>query len=458
MMLRLLRVPVFILLVVCLFSSLAFAGEARVSVYLSLKEPALSPVWFKIERVSISQEGQDWKTLVKKPLEVDSSEIGSGQLFLGIFQVPQGTYTRLKLTLEKAALKKGGKLVLLSLAQRDVEFRISPPLNLRERDSTCLFLTWDVDASVKGKFSFEPVIQVKPQAISITSELLYVTCDDIDTLYIIRADKNWVVGSLGLGESPKGLSLDRRANRLYVVESGSRDVRVVELSTTRVVDSIMLPFVMEPVFIALSPRGSRGYVTDGRANYLLKVNLVSGAVEDQTEMGQGLYYPLYVEDEGVLAVSSLRSQKVYLVDPGDLRVRQEIRAGDGPEGLLAYGGYLYAANRRSNTVTIYNFRSGRVNQLNVGFQPRRLLECNGKIYVANYGDGSLSLLLPGRRVVMRRIRVGGSPFTMAYSQARRWLYILDRKGKKVRVLDLTSERPVATISLGGEPFDAVFLQ
>ena len=439
-------------------SSLAFAGEARISLYLSLKAPAVSSVWFKVGRVSISQDGQDWVALREKPLEVDSAKIASGQLFMGVFQVSPGTYTRLKLTLEKAALKRNGKLVLLSLAKKEMEYRIYPPLELREGDSTCLFLTWDVDASVRGGFSFQPLIQVKPQAISITSELLYVTCDDIDTLYVIRADKNWVVGSLGLGESPRGMSLDRRANRLYVVESGSRDVKVVELSTTRVVDSIMLPFVMEPMFMALSPDGSRGYVTDDRANYLLKVNLVSGAVENQTEVGQGLYYPFYLEEEGMLALSSSRSQRVYLVDPGDLRVRQEIRTGDTPEGLLAYGGYLYVANRRSNTVTIYHFGSGRVTQLNVGFQPRRLLECNGKVYVANYGDGSLSLLLPGRMVVMRRIMVGGTPFAMAYSQARGWLYILDRVGKRVGVLGLTSERIATSISLGGKPFDAVFLR
>ncbi len=440
------------------FSSPAFC-QSRVSVYLMLKTPSVSPVWFQMKGLSISQEGGGWEELGERSREIDSSKIGGGQVFLGVFQVPQGTYTRLKLTLEKAALMRGGEKVFLSLARKEVEFHISPPLNLREGDSTCLFLYWDVEASVKGGFSFDPVIQVKPQAIPITSELLYVTCDDMDTLYVIRADKNWVVGSLGLGKTPRGLGLDRSSNRLYVVEAGSRDIKVVELSTTRVVDSIMLPFVLEPMFLALSPDGTRAYVTDNKANYLLKVNMVSGTVEDQAELGHGLYFPLYVQGGGILAVSSPRSQKVYLVDPGGLKVRQEVRAGDGPEGLLAQGGFLYVANRRSNTVTVYDLREGRmVGQINVGLQPRRLVECNGKVYVANYGDGTLSLLLPGRLVVMRRVRVGGTPFAMAYSPARRWLYVLDRRGRKVRVVDLTSERLVTTVSLGGRPFDARFLQ
>ncbi len=458
-MLRIPRVPFSVLLAVCLFSSLAFAREARISVYLSLKEPALSRLWFQIEDVSVSQNGQDWENLIERPLEVDSSRVGRGQMFLGIFQVPRGTYTRLKLTLGKAALKKEGKLVLLSLAQREVEFRISPPLNLREGDSTCLFIQWDVEGSVRAGFSFEPSIRVRAQAIPLRGELLYVTCDDIDTLYVIRADRNWVVGSLGMGDAPKGLRIDREHNRLYVVDSGSRDIKVVELSTNRVVDTIMLPFVLEPTFIELSPGGDKGYVTDRRANYLLKVDLASGSVESQTELGHGLYFPLYVADQGVLAVSSSLSQAVYLVDPVDLRVRGEIRTGDGPEGLLAYQGYLYIANRGSNTVTVYSFSNGNVlGQLNVGLQPRRLAENNGKIYLGNYGDGSLSLLLPGRLVVMRRIAVGGSPFALAVCERRRWLYVLDRKGKKVRVVGLTSERPVAAIPLGGSPFSAQVLE
>ncbi|HDD52545.1 MAG TPA: YncE family protein [Thermosulfidibacter takaii] len=447
------------LLVVALFISSPALGGTRVSVYLALKSPVSAPVWFKLKGLAVAQDGEDWTELKARVREVDSSKVGRGQVFLGIFEIPRGSYTRLRLTLEKAALKKDGKLMLLSLAQKEAEFRISPPLNLRDGDSTCLFLTWDVDASVKGGFSFEPVIHVKPQAIPIASELLYVTCDDIDTLYVIRADKNWVVGSLGLGGGPKGLKIDKDLNRLYVVDSKSRDIKVVELSTNRVVDSIMLPFVLEPTFIELSPDGAKAYVTDKKGNYLLKLDLSSGSVEGEAELGHGLYYPLYVEDEGVLAVSSLLSQLVYLVDPADLRVRQEVRVGVSPEGLLVHQGYLYVADRGSGTVTVYSFREGRVlGRVNVGAQPRRIVGSGSKVYVSNYGEGTLSILLPGRTVVFRKIAIGGTPLDMAVCERRRWLYVLDRDAKKVKVLGLTSERLVTAIPLGGTPFSAQVLQ
>lgn len=442
-----------------LFMAPLALGEARISVYLSLKNPSVSHVWFRCKELSISQDGKEWVTLRDDPVEVDSSKVASGQVLLGTFTVPRGTYSSFKIALEKAALKKGGKLVLLSLAKRELTIPIFPPLNLKSGDSTCLFLQWDVERSVEGGFSFSPVISARVQSIPLRGELLYVTCDDIDTLYVIRADKNWVVGSLGVGRGPKGLKLDTGHNRLYVVDSGSRDIRVVELSTNRVVDSIMLPFVLEPTFIELSPHGSGAYVTDRKSNYLLKVNLSSGMVEGETELGHGLYYPLYVEDEGLLALSSPLSQLVYLVDPDDLRVRREIRVGSAPEGILAYQGYLYVADRGSGTVTVYSFRDGRVlGRMNVGIQPRRLARSGNKIYVSNYGEGTLSLLLPGRLVVFRKITVGGSPLAMAVCERRRWLYVLDRKAKRIRVLGLTSERLMATIPLGGTPFSAQVLE
>ncbi|WP_068548876.1 YncE family protein [Thermosulfidibacter takaii] len=431
----------------------ASESRARVSIFLSLKKTPAPHVWFVLKKLYISQEGKNWVLIREKPLEIDSSRISAGQLFVGSSMVSPGTYIRIKLVVDKAALKKDGRLVLLSMGKKELQFRVEPPLELSKGDSTCLFFTWDVAASVKKGFLFEPVMEVKPQSVSITSELLYVTCDDVGTLYIIRTDRNWVIGSLAVGSEPKGFRIDGRHNRIYVVSSGDRDIKVVEATTNRVVDSVMIPFGLSPTFIELTPDGKNAFLTDPGSNYLLKLDLDSGTVIGELELGYKLYYPLYIPEEDLLVVSSPLSQTVYFIDPDSLKIRQMAKVGTSPEGLLYHAGLLYVADRDANSVTVYDLRRSQIkDRINVGLEPRRLVKGANRIYVSNYGDNSISVILFGTPVSFRRIAVGKGPLEMAVCVRRKWLYVAEREDKQVGVIDITSGKRIYTIPLNCRPF------
>ena len=231
---------------------------ARLSLYLQLRGSPRRSIRWRMGGLALRGGGW-WRELAGGPWEVDSARLGEGQLLLGCFVLRPGRYDALRLRALKASLRREGQRRMLALDRPRVALPLPRPLELRGGDSVCLFLEWDVDASLREGFLFRPCLRVRLQRPPLRGELLYVTCDDIGTLYVVGANANRVVAALGVGPCPRGLLLDPEGNRLYVVDSRDRAVRVVELSTNRVVDSLALPAMLEAANRRITVIGGPGH-------------------------------------------------------------------------------------------------------------------------------------------------------------------------------------------------------
>ena len=438
-----------------------FAGVdkgARLSVFLNLKSPSGPAVWLRISAVEILAGGQ-WTPLISEPLEIDASEIGRGQILVVSRGLPPGPYDRLRITVEKAAIHRQGKMVFLALQKPELLVPISPAINLEKRDSQSLFITWDVEASIKETAFMDPVMDAAPQSIQLVADLAYVACPDIDTVYIIRTDRNWICGSLGIPGSPTYLALVPSRNRLYVLATGESAIKVIEPTNNRLVDIIRIPLTHEPGFMTLSPDGLWAYILDERGNYVVRMDLQSGILAKRVSLGQRPQYAAYLPDQQRLAVSSSLSQVVFLLDPVTLTTMDAVPVGSSPQGLVAWNHLLYIAESGSNTVSVYDLDARQVRgRINVGLSPRRLLLSMNNIYVSNYSGGSVSVLLPGQLSVMRKITVGDAPLEMVSSVGRRWLYVGNQKSQDLTVIELTSNRVWGTIALGAAPLGLAVLE
>jgi YVTN family beta-propeller protein len=99
----------------------------------------------------------------------------------------------------------------------------------------------------------------------------------------------------------------------------------------------------------------------------------------------------------------------------------------------------------SNTV-LTNIRAGS--------QPAALVynPANNKIYSANSGDGSVSIIDGNADSVITNVTVGGTPVALAYNSANNKIYwgTYTYDGK-VAVIDGTTNQIVKTITVGGNP-------
>lgn len=432
--------------------------SARLSLFLNLLQSDGPGVRLEISELEILV-GDGWLPLIAGPLELDSEAIAATQLFLGGRTMAPGRYQGLRFTVEKLSLRReSGHHASLIQKPLAVELEFPAAVVLEDDDSRSLFLTWDVQGTLEQ--SNEPVINIAPQIKQMLADLIYVACPDIDTIFVIRSDRNWVADSFGIKGRPTYLALapDAASRRLYVLAARENAIKVVDLASQRVIDFLHLPLAENPTFMAISPDGNWAYILEEQGSYLSRIDLTTGRSAVRVRVGYRPQFAVYLAEQNLLAVSSGLSQAVSLRNPLTLGEVGTILTGNSPQGLLEADGLLYITESGDHTLAIFDFATNRSrSRLEVGFGPRRLVVAGDYIYLSNYESDSLSVLLPGQQGVLREIRGLGGPLEMIYDQDRRWLYVGEERTGSLAVIDPTVNQLVGRIKLGARPLGLVVI-
>jgi DNA-binding beta-propeller fold protein YncE len=332
-----------------------------------------------------------------------------------------------------------------------VAFDLPSPLRLEEGDSRSLFVTWDVQATLEGE-GLRPAMTIAPQLRQLLADLVYAACPDIDTIFVIRSDRNWVADSFGIRGNPNYLAIDPGRQRLYVLAPRESAIKVVDLSSQRVVDFFHLPIPDPPTYMTISPDGMWAYVLEERSSHLSRIDLATGRSAARVRLEYRPQYALYIAERNHLAVSLGLTQTVSLLHPMELTEVSRVITGDSPRGLLFSHNQLYVAESGDHTVSIMDLATPRsLRRLDVGFGPRRLLGTENFIYVSNYDGDSLSVLVPGQLGVVRDIPGLARPLEMAFDQVRRQLFVGEEGAAGLAVIDTTSNLLLRRITLGARP-------
>ncbi len=429
-------------------------GAATISVFLEVMEDGGPHIWMQISNLQV-KTGDRWLPLALAHDELSSRNIEeNGQVIMGRGEEPSGGYDRLRFTIDKAALGRNGQRVFLALPEPVVEIPIDKQFSLSEGDSISLFLTWDVKASLRGKANLVPLMDAEIQSVPLITNLAYISCPKINTIYIVRTDHNRVCGSIGIEGGPTCIELRPGLNRLYVLSPDDPSIRIFELTSNKQLDRIRIPFSNDTAYMAVGPDGHWAYVLDEGTNRLLRLDLFNGALESRISVSARPHYILYAEDKDLFAVSSAYGQEISLIEPGDSRIIRKITTDGSPAGLLIHDDELYVAENSTGTVIIYDLDINKVkSRIRVGRGPNRLIENNNHIYVTNTEGRSISVLLPKQLNVFREIRLRGKPFEMAVSAPYQWLYAGDVENGGVYLIDMSSNQVVKKIETGAIPYD-----
>jgi YVTN family beta-propeller protein len=434
-------------------------NSARVSCFLTLKDREGPAIRLEIAGIELLADSFELP-LTRGPLTVESTAIGAGQIFLGGRAVPPGHYQRVRLTVTKRELQKAdGQYAVVAGEPFQLEMGID--LTLEPEDSRSLFMTWDVQDSLQPGPTLQPVLTVNLPLRQLLRDLVFVSCPEIDTVFVVRADKNWVVDSFGLKGQPTYLAIDSDSSRqrLYGLATGDRMVKVVDLSSYRIMDFFPVPLNDDPTFMTISPDGQGAFLLDERSGYLSRLDLNTGRIMARVLLGYRPKYLAYLNQQNLLAVSLSLSQRVLLLNPSNLSEVGTILTGSSPEGLAAMDNQLYVADFGDNTVDVADLIGrGSQSRLTVGFGPRRLIATDNQIFVSNYLGGSLSVLVPGQLGVIQEIVGLGQPLEMAFDRFYRRLYVADEGTASLAVIDVNTNRLLGRIMLGAKPFGMAVIQ
>lgn len=435
-------------------------NTARLNVFLSLEEKQGPAIELIVNDLEVLIDDL-WLPLSAEGLTFDSTEIGNGQVLLGGVPVPPGQYRGLRMTVSEGMVRtvSGQNPITLTKPQR-IEVSTAKGLDLEIGDSKTLLVSWDVESSVTAENTLAPRFFVTSALRDLPINLVFAVCPEINTVFVVRADKNWVVDSFGLTGRPTyiGIEPSARSTRFYVLTTNEKMVKVIDSSSFRVIDSY--PTLNdEATYMTITPDGDWAYLVHERSGYLSRMNLRTGQIDPRVRLNKQPNYAVYLEEQRLVAVSLGLSQTVLLLDPQSLRVVRRISTGSNPEGLLVADNILYVAEKGDSSVST-NDLANKVAQsrMMVGFGPRRLVEAVDQIFVSNYNNGSLSVLIPGQLGALQEIFGLGEPLEMVFDDFHRRIYVGDQRENGLLVIDTNSNQMIRKISLGAKPLGLAIIQ
>ena len=125
-------------------------------------------------------------------------------------------------------------------------------------------------------------------AFSADGHLLYVVCEGSDEVRVVDVTSGKVVGSIPVGRMPRGLASSPDGHWLYVTNAWSDNVSVIDAADLKVVQT--LPAGFEPTGVVSDLSGTALYVANRLSGDVSVIDLKSGQEIKRLLAGRGASY------------------------------------------------------------------------------------------------------------------------------------------------------------------------
>lgn len=238
-----------------------------------------------------------------------------------------------------------------------------------------------------------------------------------------------------------------------VMNSGEASVSVINMDTRQVVATV--PTLREPSHWALSPDRSKLYIADSSGNALFIMDPLTGAamghkiIPDPYQLG-------YTPDQKYLMVNALRLNQVDVYDAATLDPVHRFKPGKMPSHLDFSPDSQWSFNSMQGSDTLVSFDLASMTTrwtVPVGKTPAGVLWLNGAVICCIMGSDHIAVVDPQGGAIRRRVQTGTGPHNIFLSPDRSTLYVSNRVGGTLAVLDPTSLALMRTFPLPGGPDD-----
>jgi len=191
---------------------------------------------------------------------------------------------------------------------------------------------------------------------------------------------------------PTSISFNSNKNLIYVTNTNSSTISVIDANTNRVIDTIL---------VEKSPQSVK-----------------------------------YIADTNSIYVANFLSSTISVIDANTNRINKSInlKSGDGPVAIEfdPYNKKIYVANYNSSTISVIDANTNRINKSinlpNTDEGPVALLynPFNKGLYILNKGTSTLDIINTGSNQIISDYPVGNKPLAMTFDIKKNIIYILGK--------------------------------
>lgn len=296
--------------------------------------------------------------------------------------------------------------------------------------------------------------QAAPMSIVASSSALYTANSGTDSVSVIDPATGQVRNVLKVGRGPCALALSPDGKRLYTADSQGNTVTVMNRDTAGNLQiAQLLPVQRNPVALVHHPNASaqRLYVLCQDDNALLEIDTNALQVLNTLTVGAGATGVALTPDGAEAWVALNAGSQIAIVRTSPLQTAGSIAVTSAPFNIAMApdGKRAYATQPTSNCVAVLDV-SGRALlatwKLESSSGGIAVAQDSASIYVGSNESVRISVLQQDG-TAKGTIRVGPGADSFALVSATR-MYAVARGGNLINVIDLQSNRALATWQLG----------
>jgi YVTN family beta-propeller protein len=268
-----------------------------------------------------------------------------------------------------------------------------------------------------------------------------------------------VISTISVGDAPYGVAVNDGDDSVYVVNSISDTVSVINGRTGTVDSTISVGD--NPQDAAVNEGDDTVYVTNANSDTVSVINGRTGTVGSTISVGD---YPRGVavnqsDDTVYVANTADGSNTVSVINGRSGTGAGTITVGSRPFGVAVNQNddTVYVTNRVNNTVSVINGRTRNVaSTISVGTSPWGAAVDQGDdtVYIANEGVGNAVSVINGRSGTgAGTITVGSNPIGVAVDQGDDTVYVANISSGTVSVINGRTGTVNDTITVGSGPYD-----
>ncbi|QNI37823.1 YncE family protein [Edaphobacter albus] len=290
--------------------------------------------------------------------------------------------------------------------------------------------------------------QAPPQTALINRDAAMYN-EDNQKLYLVDQIHNQIVAIsssdssqvIPVGSAPIALALNPTTGMLYVVNSGSRNVSVIDTHKDAVVATV--PTAARPYAIAVDVSSNRVYVSNTFSNML---TVVDGKTNAAKNLPTGSADVILVGDRQHVYLFGYESDTVTELNP-DTGVMTKLSAG----AMHLWGAVLdkqtlYISHVQGKSLATIDLATHSIQNFTTGNMPCAIVQSKktGHLYVANYADGTVSVFGENRKLAT--IPVSPHPQALTLDEEVGLLYVASPQQNSITAIDTRTNHVRKTYS------------
>lgn len=268
----------------------------------------------------------------------------------------------------------------------------------------------------------------------------------------------WVIDPTGaaksvhVGAGPEAIAVNGKSGTAYVVSAVDRNVSVLDGNTDSVVATV--PTAARPFAIAVDETANKVYVSnifsdlltviDGSVNVASNLKAISADQIFVDKQSRNIYLLRYETD--ALMVLNATNGNLTRLPAGAMHLWALVL--DSAEKTV------FITHVANGTVAALNLESNQLKTISVGTIPCAIA-LNSKtheVYVANYGDGTVTVLDAKSGHTTATVQVGKHPQALAIDETKNLVFVANTADSTVSIIGGKTHRVLKTVDAGPHPY------